>query len=83
MSYERVIHVTDRTWEDLREGARVLRWPGEQPPPKGARVTVFDRDLEFTQHDVLLVHGHTVDIGPAIPWGNVPAEPVRLPEDDE
>lgn len=65
---ERVVHVTDRTWVAMMMGVELERWPGERVPCVGDRVTVFDRDLEFTQHDVLYVEGTRVGIGPAIPW---------------
>lgn len=67
MTPETVIHVTDRTWESMKNGAELERWPGESPPV-GERVTVFDSDMNFTQHDVKQVVGSRVWIGPAIPW---------------
>jgi hypothetical protein len=65
---QKVIHVADRTWEAMRAGAVFERWPGEATPEEDERVVLFDRDLEFTQHDVTHVDGLRVTVGPAIPW---------------
>ncbi len=66
-----VAKVNDRTWESMAAGAEFERWPdGETLPERGERVTVFDRDYAFTQHDVLRRNAQTrhVVIGPAIPY---------------
>jgi hypothetical protein len=65
---EMVVRVTDRTWEFMLRGAEFEAWPGGEPPRAGSRVCIFDRDDEFTRHDVLRVEGRRVWIGPAIPW---------------
>lgn len=63
------INVTDRTYEAMKEGAEFSYWTeGEEVPAVGARVTIFDRNLDFTQHDVTKVDGRRVWVGPAIPW---------------
>jgi hypothetical protein len=66
-----VVKVNDRRWQTMREGAELERWPdGERVPEKGERITVFDRNLDFTQHDVLSRNERTrrVVFGPAIPY---------------
>ena len=63
-----MIKVNDRGWEEMADGVVFASWPGDVAPSVGLRVTVFDRDLEFTQHDVTVVDGQRVTIGPAIPW---------------
>jgi hypothetical protein len=52
----------------MLNGAEFEAWPGEGVPSVGERVHVFDRDLEFTQHDVVRVKGQRVWIGPAVPF---------------
>lgn len=65
---ETVAHVTDRDWVAMKDGAEFDRWPGDVAPGAGERVVIFDRNLDFTQHDVRQVDGHCVWVGPAIPW---------------
>lgn len=65
---EKIAHVTDRTYESMLPGAEFLRWPGDEPPTVGMRVSIFDKDLNFTQHDVVKVEEFHVWVGPAIPW---------------
>jgi hypothetical protein len=68
MSADTTVHVSDRTWEAMVPGAEFERWPGDTAPEEGQRVIVFDRDLDFTQHDVVRTQGMRVWVGPAIPW---------------
>jgi hypothetical protein len=64
-----VIYVNDRTWEDMAEGAEFKHWPDDESlPGKGYRLTIFDKNMDFTQHEVLQVSGRQVTVGPAIPY---------------
>lgn len=65
---ETSIHDSDHTWIELLAGVTITRWPGDEAPERDQRVVIFDRDLEFTQHKVLLRDGMRVTVGPAIPW---------------
>jgi hypothetical protein len=63
-----IVCVTDRTYKDMVEGAEFAHWPYCDVPHVGDRVTIFDRYLDFTQHDVLVRVIRRVVVGPAIPW---------------
>ncbi len=62
------VRVTDRTWEAIKDGVVLQAWPDTPVPAAGAKVTVFDSELDFTRHEVLSVDGSRVVLGPAIPW---------------
>jgi hypothetical protein len=68
------IHVTDRTYKDMVQGAEFVSWPDRPVPSVGERVVIFDRNLDFTQHDVVEQDCCRVLVGPAIPWKQEPPE---------
>jgi hypothetical protein len=52
-------------------GAVFGRWE-EAMPEVGERVVIFDREFEFTQHEVVRVElPSIVEVGPAIPWRSI------------
>jgi hypothetical protein len=63
----------------MQSGAEFETWPGDIAPTVGQRVHIFDRNLEFTQHEVLRVDGRRVWVGPAIPFEQTPEEHPALP----
>ncbi len=61
--------VNDRCWQDMQHGVKFISWPEDPVPPVGARVVLFDRNLDFTQHDVVWRGAHRrLKVGPAIAW---------------
>lgn len=51
------------------DGAHFEHWPDDEELPKvGTRLVIFDKEFDFTQHNVLSVDGREVKVGPALPW---------------
>lgn len=63
-----VVHVSDRTYKDMVKGTEFAHWFDCDVPHVGDRVTIFDYNLDFTQHDVLVQDIRRIIVGPAIPW---------------
>jgi hypothetical protein len=74
------ICVTDRTYKDMLQGAEFAHWPDRDVPHVGDRIVIFDRNLDFTQHEVLVQDIRRVVVGPAIRWDRTdPDAPVHRP----
>jgi hypothetical protein len=77
-----------RSWRTYYQRGLVIDpWPDEVPRPRlHEMVCVFDRALDFTQHQVLRVRPQIV-LGQALPWrhperrpGSNPSLPPNAPE---